>query len=227
MEQFVTERLRAFCERPRMWGSNEAVELQAILLMECEVRATDPELMEAEPRLVIDTYGSLVPEPLHETVDEDRFGDALHAVCQRVRAKLRESSYDPALVMKSRDITTVPVRVRDKLILWDDEDLREMADDAVRRLGDDPDAVYHKFEVCQRMLVGHVYHVSREAEPIPGEVIEVAERCLGLFKLYTKKGADDSDTEFVDITHTVINRIAFVLHHERKAKLAAEAKLDD
>ena len=226
MEAFVTERLKAFCERTRMWGSLEAVELQAILLMECEVRATDPERMKAEPRLVLNTYEWFLPggKPLHETIDEDRFGDALHAICQRVRAKLHESNPDPALVLESRD--KVPPRVRDKLTLWDDEDLRQMTTDAVEGLGEDPNAVYALLDICQRMLVGHVYHVTQEVASIPGEVREVAERCLGMTKLHMKKGADDSNTEFVDTTHTVINRIAFVLHHERKAKLAAEAKAD-
>lgn len=39
-----------------MWGSEEAVELQAIQLMELEVLHYAPKVLETQPRLVLDLY---------------------------------------------------------------------------------------------------------------------------------------------------------------------------
>ena len=87
MKEFVTKRLEAFRDRSRMWGSREAVELQAILLLECELAATQPDRLITDPRLVINTYHPLVaPGPLHmRQLSDEHFGRALFNACQQVR----------------------------------------------------------------------------------------------------------------------------------------------
>lgn len=85
---FVTERLEAFRDRTAMWGSLEAVELQALQLLELELRTTDPERIESEPRLVLNTYNGLCDSPLHTTAAEAEFGQRLFDTCQKVREAL-------------------------------------------------------------------------------------------------------------------------------------------
>ena len=87
---FVMDRLEAFRDRTNMWGSMEAVELQALLLLEVEVRASDPKRMEADARLVLRTYDQLCDSPLHKTALAAEFGQRLFDTCQKVRAILYE-----------------------------------------------------------------------------------------------------------------------------------------
>lgn len=54
--QFVTRRLQQFADTPRMYGSEEAVELQALQLMELEVLHYAPEALAKEPRIVMEAY---------------------------------------------------------------------------------------------------------------------------------------------------------------------------
>ncbi|MBK6514450.1 MAG: hypothetical protein IPG04_10120 [Polyangiaceae bacterium] len=59
---WVDERLREMLAAPRMWGSLEAVEMQALLLLELRALALRPETLLGEPRLVIDGYASFLRE---------------------------------------------------------------------------------------------------------------------------------------------------------------------
>lgn len=91
---FVTRRLEAFRDRTAMWGSHEAVELQALQLLEIESRHLYPEAYEADVRIAIDTYIRILGRetgdnrPLHEVEPGDGFGHRLFKTCQRVREKL-------------------------------------------------------------------------------------------------------------------------------------------
>lgn len=96
---FVTSRLRAFRDHTGMWGSCEAVELQAIQLLEVEARTLLEGRLDDEPRLVLNMYVETIREhhhnsdtrPLHELVgsDESQFGPALYQICESVRERIR------------------------------------------------------------------------------------------------------------------------------------------
>ena len=94
LQDFIDTRLVAFRDRTRMWGSNEAIELQAIQLIEIEFLDASTRLN--RPRLVFDAYvnelrrihGTAV-QPLYQLVDDSAFGEALFHICAQLRAKLR------------------------------------------------------------------------------------------------------------------------------------------
>lgn len=97
LETFVTERLVAFRDRTGMWGSNEAVELQAIQLIELEVQSYAERALLKNPRIALEAYvkelGARYPgegaRPLHELAGEAEFGEALFDVCSATRRGLR------------------------------------------------------------------------------------------------------------------------------------------
>lgn len=110
--QFVSLRLEALRERPRMWGtSNETIESLALQLLEVEIRHYQPEAHDSKPRLMMDAYvqelsrryGSGVL-PLHARTPDvyqhepkvHNFDQELFDICQKVRASLRaEFSLEP------------------------------------------------------------------------------------------------------------------------------------
>lgn len=100
VNRFVDTRLLAFRDRTGMWGSNEAVELQAIQLLEFEARSISENVVDQNPRLVLDLYvnelgarfegaGAL---PLHDMAASGGFdfGAALYDVCASVRSRLAQ-----------------------------------------------------------------------------------------------------------------------------------------
>jgi len=96
LQEFVTKRLESFRDCTAMWGSHEAVELQAMQLLELEsfMRGQNNQ------RAVIDMYVTClrrlqnlkyladVPQPLHEW-ETTEFGEALYTLCQKVRVQLK------------------------------------------------------------------------------------------------------------------------------------------
>lgn len=96
--EFVTERLEAFRDRTGMWGGLEAVEMQALLLIELE--AFTANLDKKNPRIVLDAWVTALrrlqkfpyvfdnPQPLHLWAPEPKFGLALFELAQGVRRKL-------------------------------------------------------------------------------------------------------------------------------------------
>lgn len=84
---WVDQRLKDMLAAPRMWGSDEAVEMQALLLLELRALALRPEQELANPRRVLDAYASYLGKtfpsmphrPLFQIVDADELGFALAA----------------------------------------------------------------------------------------------------------------------------------------------------
>lgn len=97
---FVSARLVAFRDHAGMWGSREAVELQAIQLLEFEARFLNEDELTANPRLVLNFYvdelklrfGGLDARPLHDILEnsESNFGSALYELCIAVRLRLHQ-----------------------------------------------------------------------------------------------------------------------------------------
>ncbi|MDI1431503.1 hypothetical protein [Polyangium sorediatum] len=96
VKRFVDARLLAFRDRTGMWGSNEAVELQALQLLEFEARSISEIAVNKNPRLVLDLYVGEVRArfsraetlPLHDLVSAGEFGKALYDVCSAVRLRV-------------------------------------------------------------------------------------------------------------------------------------------
>lgn len=91
---WADERLDALLAAPSMWGSDEAVEMQALLLLELRVLALRPAHSEADPRTVFDRYTrylrnlypSQQPAPLCELA-----GERFAAELERFRCLLGSS----------------------------------------------------------------------------------------------------------------------------------------
>jgi len=101
--QYVTQHLEAYAKTPGMWGSNETIEALSIQLLDLEIQHYRPEVLEAEPRLVIDTYTREVSRrygsgvlPLHARTPDQfdhapkvlDFSKELLECCQAVRTQL-------------------------------------------------------------------------------------------------------------------------------------------
>lgn len=97
----INTRLAEFRDYTEMWGSNEAVELQALQLLEFEVWSLSESLLRAKPRLILELYAqelqlrfnSLDIHPLHEIygAGDPAFGATLFEVCNIVRARARDA----------------------------------------------------------------------------------------------------------------------------------------
>jgi hypothetical protein len=76
---------------PRMWGSDEAVEMQALLLIEMRALATRPEQELANPSRILDAYNAYLAKhfpakphrPLSRIVEPDDLGFALASELRR------------------------------------------------------------------------------------------------------------------------------------------------
>jgi hypothetical protein len=79
---WVDQRMDDLLATPRMWGSDEAVEMQALLLLELRALTSRPEKELANPRRVLDAYtsylGKTFPKkpnrPLFQIVEPDDLG---------------------------------------------------------------------------------------------------------------------------------------------------------
>lgn len=82
---WIEERTNDMLETPRAWGSDEAVEMQALLLLELRALALQPERELKNPRRIIDAYMSYLnntyPQkpnrPLCQIVESDDLGQNL------------------------------------------------------------------------------------------------------------------------------------------------------
>jgi hypothetical protein len=79
---WTNQRLSTLLEAPRMFGSDEAIEMQALLLLELKALVLQPEREIANPRRVFDIYTTYLNRtyprkpnrPLFEIVERDDFG---------------------------------------------------------------------------------------------------------------------------------------------------------
>ncbi len=98
---FVTKRLEAFRDRPRMYSGDDAsLEMLAIQLMELEVLHYEPESLVRTPRLIIHFYSKEVTRRYgfrndllagryeRKELQDPPFSLCLFEVCQKVRAEL-------------------------------------------------------------------------------------------------------------------------------------------
>lgn len=94
-DQFVTTRLIAIRDRRPMWGCPEAVELQALTLIEVENYLQRPEV---DLREAIDTYQEEIKVQFPKSptmplcqldLSDDEFNENLFTVIQRTRARLK------------------------------------------------------------------------------------------------------------------------------------------
>jgi hypothetical protein len=94
--RFVTERFEAYRDRPEMWGSNDALELSALTLMESEVQHYCPEALENNPRIVIEAYIEEIGRRFHLTTvplqqhvrNPKEFAKILFDICQKIRYEI-------------------------------------------------------------------------------------------------------------------------------------------
>lgn len=103
--RFVSHRLEAFRDRPRMWGStNETIEVLARQLLEVEIRHYQPEAYDGRARIIMDFYtkemgrrygsGALplyarTPELFKYEPKVLDFDQALFEICHKVRTDVR------------------------------------------------------------------------------------------------------------------------------------------
>lgn len=82
---WVDQRMKDMLDAPRMWGSDEAVEMQALLLLELRALALRPDKELANPRRILDAYTAYINKtfpktpnrPLFQIVEPDDLGHHL------------------------------------------------------------------------------------------------------------------------------------------------------
>ena len=83
----MDKRIEDMLAAPRMWGSDEAVELQVLLLLEIRTLALQPEKLAADPRCILDAYAAYLTKtypakpnrPLSQIVETEYLGLTLAA----------------------------------------------------------------------------------------------------------------------------------------------------
>lgn len=93
---WVDERIEDMLAAPRMWGSDEAVELQVLLLLEIRTLALRPEELAANPRCILDAYAAYLTKtypakpnrPLSQIVETDHLGLTLAAALRPFRDQM-------------------------------------------------------------------------------------------------------------------------------------------
>ena len=96
--KFVSDRLKEFEDHTLMWGSQEAIELQAIQLIEIEFMLSHEDMYDKNNRVVFDAYNATLREnyptfgnmPLHIMEVEANFPTALINITNIVREKLKK-----------------------------------------------------------------------------------------------------------------------------------------
>jgi hypothetical protein len=82
---WADQRIADMLAAPRMWGSDEAIEMQTLLLLELRALATRPEPELANPRRILDAYAAYLQKsypdrlhrPLFQLVEPDDLGLSL------------------------------------------------------------------------------------------------------------------------------------------------------
>jgi len=98
ISNYVISRLDQFKNRGPMYGSNEALELCAIQLLELEHLTKYPDILSSNPRFVLDIYNSELrkkypkspPAPLF--ICSDNFYNDLYDFCIFIRTKIGTDS---------------------------------------------------------------------------------------------------------------------------------------
>jgi len=93
---WVDQRMDDMLSAPRMWGSDEAVELQMLLLLELRALALRPEELTTDPRRILDAYAAYVAKtypktpnlPLSQIVATDHLGLELAAALRKFREQM-------------------------------------------------------------------------------------------------------------------------------------------
>ena len=99
---WVDERIRDMLRAPRMYGSDEVVEMQVLLLLEVRALATDPERSQAEPRRVLGAYVAHARKkhdhigPLFELVAPDYAGANIAAALREAIAEIAPGALEGA-----------------------------------------------------------------------------------------------------------------------------------
>lgn len=89
---WVDQRIADMLSSPRMWGSDEAVEMQTILLLELRALALRPEPELANPRRILDAYVAYLEKtfptkphhPLFQLVEPDELGLTLAGELRKI-----------------------------------------------------------------------------------------------------------------------------------------------
>jgi hypothetical protein len=89
---WVDQRIADMLSAPRMWGSDEAVEVQTLLLLELRALALRPELELANPRRILDAYVAYLEKtfpakphlPLCQIIEPDELGSTIAGQLQKV-----------------------------------------------------------------------------------------------------------------------------------------------
>lgn len=80
--RWIDKRVNAMLEAPRAWGSDEAVEMQILLLLQFRTLTLRPDFDHGDPGSLVDAYmdylGRIYPQnqhqPLHKIIETDRLG---------------------------------------------------------------------------------------------------------------------------------------------------------
>lgn len=107
----VDEVLRSIFRRPRMWGSNEAIELQVLQLLQVRSVAVRPELERRAPRTVLNAYHGLLarefpgapPIYLHALTRTSSRGDDFIPLLQKLTTEILEGM-QPEDVFAAHDL---------------------------------------------------------------------------------------------------------------------------
>lgn len=89
---WADQRIADMLAAPRMWGSDEAIEMQTILLLELRALATRPEPELANPRRILDAYAAYLQKsfpdrphrPLFQLIQTDDLGLSLARELQKI-----------------------------------------------------------------------------------------------------------------------------------------------
>lgn len=93
---WVDQRMEDMLSAPRMWGSDEAIELQMLLLLELRTLALRPEELTANPRHILDAYAAFVAKihpktpnrPLSQIIETDHLGLRLAAELRKFKNQM-------------------------------------------------------------------------------------------------------------------------------------------
>jgi hypothetical protein len=93
---WVDQRIEDMLSAPRMWGSDEAIELQMLLLLELRALALRPEEITADPRRILDAYAAYLAKtypktpnrPLCQIIETDHSGLRLAAELRKFKNQL-------------------------------------------------------------------------------------------------------------------------------------------
>lgn len=93
---WVDQRMDDMLSAPRMWGSDEAIELQMLLLLELRALALRPEELTADPRRILDAYAAYLAKtyrktsnrPLSQIIETDHLGLRLAAELRKFKDQM-------------------------------------------------------------------------------------------------------------------------------------------